>query len=147
MFFNPAAMVLHPGNNFHSSASYIAPTAKTKNAAGTTVTTAPITGTGRSGDVGANALVPAVYNSFQVTDEIFLGLAVNSAHSIDERDGSGFRTWNFLLPRSWTVEGQISLTGVIDPNNDLSECRTCWDNNVESVNASFTWGREFVVQR
>jgi len=78
MFFNPAAMALHPGTNFHASVSYIIPTSETKNAAGATAAGAPITGSSRSGDIGVDVLLPAVYSSYQVTDEIFLGLAVNS---------------------------------------------------------------------
>jgi long-chain fatty acid transport protein len=90
MFFNPAAIALHPGTNVHNSASYIAPVAETKNAAGTTVVGTPITGTGRSGDIGVDALVPALYSSFQVTDEIFLGLAVNSPFGLATDNPNGW---------------------------------------------------------
>jgi len=90
MFFNPAAIALHPGTNVHNSASYIAPVAETKNAAGTTVVGTPITGTGRSGDIGVDALVPALYSSFQVTDEIFLGLAVNAPFGLATDNPNGW---------------------------------------------------------
>ena len=90
MFFNPAAIALHPGTNVHNSVSYIAPVAETKNAAGTTVVGTPITGTGRSGDIGVDALVPALYSSFQVTDEIFLGLAVNAPFGLATDNPNGW---------------------------------------------------------
>ncbi len=90
MFFNPAAMALHPGTNFHASASYISPTSETKNAVATTAAGAPITGTPNSGDIGVDALVPAIYSSYQVTDEIFLGLAVNSPFGLATENNDGW---------------------------------------------------------
>lgn len=90
MFFNPAAMALHPGTNFHASASYISPTSKTKNATATTAAGEPITGSPRSGDIGADALLPAIYSSYQVTDEIFLGLAVNSPFGLATEHNDGW---------------------------------------------------------
>ena len=74
----------------HASASYISPTSETKNAVATTAAGAPITGTPNSGDIGVDALVPAIYSSYQVTDEIFLGLAVNSPFGLATENNDGW---------------------------------------------------------
>jgi len=56
------------------------------------------------------------------------------------------KSWNFVLPTSWTSAGTITLIGVIDPDNDLEECETCQDDNVIERDARFERGEELRIQ-
>ncbi len=76
MFWNLAIITQYNGWNYQSNASLIMP--RTDLRLNATVP-APILGFGaNAGDIGQSAIVPASYSSYQVTDRIFLGFAMNS---------------------------------------------------------------------
>ena len=105
------------------------------------------------GTVRAHAILRGYRNGVELPGSPLLpqnnseqGLAINAVHSTSDRDDSALRTWNFLLPLSWRAGDEVTLVGVIDPDNELGECETCQDNNVMEVTAQFETGRELVVQ-
>ena len=66
MFFNPAALALQEGSQAHLSLSYILPESKFKDGEASIAGGAvPIVGTDNAGDIGDDALVPAIYLSTQ----------------------------------------------------------------------------------
>lgn len=77
MFFNPATLTRHKGRKFEVNAAGILPNAKLNNAVAANAGGVPLTG-GNGGNGGAFAAVPATYGSYQVSDKLFLGIAINS---------------------------------------------------------------------
>lgn len=79
LFFNPAAIGLHPGANAQASFSYVIPESRVKNAEASTIAGQPIDGsTDNLADVANGALLPALYGSVQATDDLFFGVGVNA---------------------------------------------------------------------
>jgi long-chain fatty acid transport protein len=76
MFFNPAGLTLHDGNQIIVVASYILPTNETDNA--TLVTVAPLPNGESSENGGESAFVPALYAMWSATPDLKLGLGVNA---------------------------------------------------------------------
>lgn len=77
MFFNPAGLTRHDGNQIIVVGSYILPSNETNNA--TLVTVAPGLPNGESSEVdGENAFVPALYAMWSATPDLKLGLGVNA---------------------------------------------------------------------
>ena len=91
MFFNPAALALQEGNQTHVSLSYILPESKFKDGEASIAGGAvAITGTDNSGDIGDDALVPALYVSSEVTDRPVLGLGVTAPFGLTTENEDGW---------------------------------------------------------
>lgn len=74
MFFNPAGLTRHEGNQAAVALSYVILKAETDNAAN-------LIGQGgeaASGDIGDDALVPAAYLLWSLSDDLKLGLGINA---------------------------------------------------------------------
>ena len=78
MFFNPAGLTYQENSEVLGVASYIIPYSRARGAEGTTATGDPIEGGSNSGDIGEDALVPALYAMWAVTPELRLGLGINA---------------------------------------------------------------------
>jgi long-chain fatty acid transport protein len=78
MFWNPATITMKPGWNSEYHASLIIPEARIDPLPGTSPFLANPPGSGNfigSGDIGREAIVPASYSNYQVTDWAWVGLA------------------------------------------------------------------------
>ena len=71
---------------------------------------------------------------------------LDPADSFADRENDQTKSWNFLLPISWTTNDQITLVGTIDPDNELGECETCTSNNRIQRIISFRDGNELRIQ-
>ena len=81
MFWNPAAVTMRPGWNSEYHASLIIPEARIRPEAGTSPFLAFPPGSANfigSGDIAQDAIVPASYTNYQLSDQFWIGLA-NSA--------------------------------------------------------------------
>jgi long-chain fatty acid transport protein len=78
MFWNPATITMKPGWQSEWHASLIIPESNIDPAAGTSPLLAFPPGSGNfigSGDIGREAIVPASYSGYQLTDTVWLGLS------------------------------------------------------------------------
>jgi hypothetical protein len=75
-------------------------------------------------------------------DELDLAAGESLAAKRDDQR----KSWNFVLPASWTGVGTITLVGAIDPDNELEECDSCQDNNIIEQDARFQLGEELRIQ-
>lgn len=89
-FFNPAALVRHEGVQLYTNASYILPNTDFKNGVASTAGLVPITGDTEENNTGEDAVVPALYLSYQGNHCLTFGLAVNSPFGLTT-----------FYPRSW----------------------------------------------
>jgi long-chain fatty acid transport protein len=81
MFWNPATVTMKPGWNSEFHASFIIPESTINPAPGTSPFLAFPPGSGNfigSGDLGKEALVPASYTSYQLSDNVWLGLSTSA---------------------------------------------------------------------
>lgn len=78
MFFNPAGLTYHEDSEAMNVVSYIIPNSRAKGAEATTDTGARIEGGTNSGDIGEDALVPALYAMWAATPELRFGLGINA---------------------------------------------------------------------
>jgi len=76
MFFNPAGLTLHAGNQLVVVGSYIHPTNETRDA--TLVSVAPFPNGESSENGGQKAFVPALYAMWSATPDLKFGLGVNA---------------------------------------------------------------------
>ena len=75
IYWNPATLTDNPGRQLSLGATAIFPHASVTPIAGTDPRVLPLGGTG---DEAVAALIPTFYSSFQINDQVWLGLAVNS---------------------------------------------------------------------
>lgn len=89
MFFNPAALSQFDDYAAHASLSYIIPESKFKDGEASTINGVEITGTDNSGDIGEDALVPALYLSAPVVTGVQFGLGITAPFGLvtDNEDG------------------------------------------------------------
>lgn len=89
MFFNPAALARFDEYQGHTSLSYIIPESKFKNGEASTIEGTEIGGTDNSGDIGKDALVPALYLSAPVATGVQFGLGITAPFGLvtDNEDG------------------------------------------------------------
>jgi len=90
MFFNPATLALHQGNQAQVSLSYILPEAEFRDGEASIAGGAvAIGGTDNAGDIGDDALLPALYLSTEVADRVTFGLGLNAPFGLttDNEDG------------------------------------------------------------
>ena len=78
MFFNPAGLTYHEDSEAMNVVSYIIPNSRAKGAEATTATGDQIEGGTNSGDIGEDALVPALYAMWAATPELRFGLGINA---------------------------------------------------------------------
>ena len=93
MFFNPAALALQKGNQAHASLSYILPEAKFKDGEATTSAAlggVPIAGGDNAGDIGEDALVPALYGSTEIADGLTVGVGVTAPFGLTTENDEGW---------------------------------------------------------
>lgn len=72
LFFNPAGMTLLPGKQLVVAGHLIKPSAKFSG------TVSPPIGGGQGGDAGSLALVPNAYFAYSLTQDVHLGIGINS---------------------------------------------------------------------
>ncbi len=89
-FFNPAALAYQPGIQTAAALSWIAPRAELETANASTAIGVPVAGRRHKGDVAEDALVPALYASWQVDPRLTVGLAINAPFGLTTR-----------YPRNW----------------------------------------------
>lgn len=89
MFFNPAALARFDDYKSHLSLSYIIPEAKFKDGEASTIEGTEITGSDNSGDIGDDALVPALYLSAPLAEDVQFGLGITAPFGLvtDNEDG------------------------------------------------------------
>lgn len=72
---------------------------------------------------------------------------VSAFETFEDRENDETKSWNFLLPESWTSQaGEIGLRGIIDPDNGMDECESCQDNNELPATVEFSRGRHLQIQ-
>ena len=76
MFWNPATLTQVGGVNTESVISAIVPRTDVKNISGT------YAALGDPGDVGLDAVIPSSYSGVQVTNDLFVGLSINSPYGM-----------------------------------------------------------------
>ena len=123
MFWNPATITMHPGWSSEYNISYIAPSSTI-----TPVAPTPTIAFGGSGNIGEQGgLVPASYTAYQITDQLWVGLAATApfglitkpndawAGQVYSRSSKVFSAdFNPIL--GWKVNNWLSIAGgpVID---------------------------------
>jgi long-chain fatty acid transport protein len=84
MFWNPATITMSPGFQSHLALSAIIPTSEITPVAGTNPILLPL---GPSGDLALDAVVPASYSSYQVNDQLWLGLYTGAPFGLATKPG------------------------------------------------------------
>ncbi len=77
MYFNPAGLARHDGNQAATALSYIIVRAELQSASARDMA-GVVTGGTTTGDAGGSALVPAVYGMWSITPDLKLGLGINA---------------------------------------------------------------------
>ena len=93
MAYNPATMGYQSGNHITSVFSYIVPNSEFEDGEASTVLTTPINTTSEfngNGDIGENALVPALYSMISITDEIKVGFNVTAPFGLETDNNDGW---------------------------------------------------------
>ena len=78
------------GVQVKTDVSYIIPTRKAKGASATTVTGAAVQGSTSGNDMAENAAIPALYGSWQATDELHFGIGFNVPFGLTTDNGKDF---------------------------------------------------------
>ncbi len=119
MFWNPATMTQMPGINSETSVSGIIPSSTNSVGAPSTLTGAGITA--GTGNTALSALVPSSYYSWQVNQQLWLGLSVNAPFGLEVqlpdtwagRDygagGSNMSSYNFTPSVAYKINNWISV--------------------------------------
>jgi long-chain fatty acid transport protein len=92
MFWNPATVTMKPGWQSESHAAFIIPESEIDPVAGTSPLLAFSGNFVGSGDIGREALVPATYTGYQISDSMWLGLSTSAPYGLvtkPEHDWSG----------------------------------------------------------
>ncbi len=120
IFYNPAGMTRLQGTQVTTGAAYIAPQA---DFVGSGVTsTGASTGSVAGGDAGRDALLPSFYGMYSVSDDLKIGLSVNTPWGLTtkyESDWAGryqaiksdLRTIDVVPSVAYRVNDQLSLGG------------------------------------
>lgn len=91
MAWNPAAITMFPGRQSNWNATYLAASAKYSNVV---TNNAGLTALGGSDNLGINgAFIPASYNSWQVTDRLFIGLTNTAPYGLRSKPGGSDGLW------------------------------------------------------
>ena len=106
MFFNPAGLTRHDGQQAAAVLSYIIPFSESKDAVGDISGFIPAGGESVTGDAADDALVPAVYGLWSVTPDLKLALGVNAPFGLTTEYS---RTWQ---GRYHAVESSIATINI-----------------------------------
>lgn len=107
MFFNPAALALQEGNQAHLSLSYILPESKFKDGEASIAGGAvAINGADNAGDIGKDALVPAIYLSTQLHDRLTFGLGVTAPFGLTTENEDGW------IGRYHAVDSELTTVNI-----------------------------------
>lgn len=120
MFWNPAALGQFNGVNSDSSYSLILPDTEITATGGPLFGSSGPAGSRSSGDIGDTAILPASYFSYQLSDQIILGLSVNAPFGLTTDgkfnwDGSRLAreskitTYNFAPTVAYRVSKAITV--------------------------------------
>lgn len=77
MFFNPAGLTRHSGNQANLSVTYISPQSELESSSGSNVLGGTISGISTMDDVGVNAPLPANYGFFDLHPDFKAAIAIN----------------------------------------------------------------------
>lgn len=77
MYFNPAGLTRHSGNQTSLSVTYISPKSELTGSSATTITGATISGSTAIDDVGVNGVLPATYGFFDLHPDFKAAIAIN----------------------------------------------------------------------
>jgi long-chain fatty acid transport protein len=90
MFFNPAALGFQHGVQAQAVGSPIVPRAKLENATASTVFGNPIGGRSTKGDIAEDAVVPALYGTFEISPQWSLGLGISAPFGLASQYPDGW---------------------------------------------------------
>ena len=107
MFWNPATMTNFAGLQTSSSFSLILPYSNISPTAATSPVLLGLGGAGSTGDIAQDAVVPASYASYQISDKVWVGIGINSPF--------GLVTQN---PNNWAgqIYGRTSKVFTVNAN-------------------------------
>jgi len=100
MFFNPAGLTRHQGQQAAVVLSYIMPQGETKNANGS------VGGNPASGDAADDALVPAVYGMWSVNQDLKLALGINVPFGLTTKYDLGW------AGRAYAIESSVESINI-----------------------------------
>lgn len=103
MFFNPAGLVRHDGNQAATVLSYIVVKSETTDATG-------LLGSSPTEDAGGSVLVPAIYGMWSVTPDLKIGLGINAPFGLKTEYS---RTWAGQLEAVETDLRTININPVV----------------------------------
>jgi long-chain fatty acid transport protein len=90
MFFNPAGLTRHSGNQVITSLSYIRPRSEFNADGASTALGTPITGGDGGSDIGDDRLIPAFYGLWDVAPDFKLGLGINAPFGLSTEYEGGW---------------------------------------------------------
>jgi long-chain fatty acid transport protein len=90
MFFNPAGLTRHSGNQATAAISYIAPQSEPQDMEGSTIAGVPITGGDGGSDIGKDAPVPAFYGMLSISERLKFGLGINAPFGLETDYADGW---------------------------------------------------------
>ena len=120
MFFNPAALAYQSGSQIMVMGHYVAPHSEPANMSARTATGTTVAGSGGGDDLAENAVVPALYGMYEVSEDLKLGIGVNAPWGLatdydDDWVGryharrSELRTFNFNPAVGYRVNNWLAL--------------------------------------
>ncbi|AJY48320.1 hypothetical protein TM49_17840 [Martelella endophytica] len=90
MYWNPATMAAYEGFQAEVDLSGIFPYSDISPASGTAPALLLLGGTGSTGDMAMDAALPAGYVSYQVTDDLWLGLGLNTPFGLETKNPTNY---------------------------------------------------------
>jgi long-chain fatty acid transport protein len=90
LYWNPATMTDFAGWQSNVNAAGIFPYATIKPVAGTSPLLLGLGGSGSTGNIMPDAVLPSSYTSYEVNDRLWLGLATNTPFGLASRDPTNF---------------------------------------------------------
>jgi len=90
MFFNSAALALQSGSQVTAIGSYVAPQSELKSGTASTVISSTISGGNGGSDIADDALVPAFYAMWDLSDRVNLGVGVTAPWGLTTEYDSGW---------------------------------------------------------
>ena len=151
MFWNPATITRHSGWKEEWNATAILPYAKAKGE------TPALPGFSRnSGNIGKAAIVPSSYDSYQINDMFWIGLAMNSPYGLSTKNRSSsvgalygykstIRTLNFNPMVGVKLNDMISLGVGLQINYMKGNLSTANNGVITSAIKGDDWGAGFTA--
>ena len=79
-------------------------------------------------------------------DPVMVAINVDPSDTHRMRESNQSKSWNFILPDSWTDQGTTRLIGEVDYNNTLGEDPATFDNNQIEEGVNFTRAAHLTIQ-